>query len=181
MKRLQPTMRRAKTQLNQWWTLRSPREQNLIRLCAYAVTLLCIWIIAVCPAISTIKTTSDVLPRLRQDAAVVRSIAMQAQNLAHSILVPGVQVSDMEAALQNSLRLANLSTTVSIQTEHTTNVYLLRVNEAPARDFLDWLLRSSRALEFSVQALTLERPIRSGKDISGLVTGTVELRVQDKS
>lgn len=167
------------------WQGFSTRERHLLRLTLLAVVLGAAWILLLKPALQTIQRWQTEIPRLQAQAHELESILQDVAPVAQQP-VQLASADEAMAALNATLEtsgLAEVSTlTVLDSPESALNdqprsgmQYRLQVSVAPAYQVIAWLMSTPESLGINVLDIQLRRGAMSPADVSGRVSGHVEL------
>ena len=88
---LPPALADARTQLGRVWQARLPRERQLIMAMAVAIAVLIVWLIAVQPALRTLRDTPIELARLDEQMQQMTLAAHEMETLRSASPVPTEQ------------------------------------------------------------------------------------------
>jgi general secretion pathway protein M len=91
---LPPGVAGARAQAGQFWRSRAPRERQLIAAGAIALALLIVWMIAVQPALRTLRETPAELDRLDSQWQQMQLAAFESATLRSASPVPAAQASE---------------------------------------------------------------------------------------
>lgn len=128
------------------WAQRTPREKQLLRLCAAVLVLAALWQVALAPAWRIWQAAPAQQARLDAQTQTMRQLQAQAQSLQ----TPN-PISRAESVqwLENHLAELGPGAKVNVQGERAT----LSLDAAPPEAFARWIgLARERALAIPVQA-----------------------------
>lgn len=91
---LPPAVAGARAQAGQFWRSRAPRERQLIAAGTIALALLVVWMIAVQPALRTLRETPAELDRLDAQWQQMQLAALESATLRSASPVPPAQASE---------------------------------------------------------------------------------------
>lgn len=171
--------------LQQAWTQRSPRERQLLRLCAFALLLAALWSLAVAPAWRTWQKAPAQQALLDAQSQSMRQLQAQAKIWQAS---RPISRSESIQWLETHLSELGPDAKISLQADQVT----LSLNAAPAEAMAHWLRMAREwAMAMPVQA-QLQRgpspstpatadkqakPSISPTDNTALLRGTLVLRL----
>ena len=89
-----PAAAAAREQAGQFWRSRAPRERQLIAAGAIAFALLVVWMIAVQPALRTLRETPAELDRLDLQWQQMQMAALESSSLRSASPVPPAQAAE---------------------------------------------------------------------------------------
>ena len=89
-----PGLAGARAQAGQFWQSRAPRERQLIAAMAGAVLVLVVWLIAVRPALNTLRETPAELDRLDNQWQQMQLAAFESTTLRAAAPVPPQQAAE---------------------------------------------------------------------------------------
>ena len=84
----------ARAQAGQFWRARAPRERQLIAAMAFALAVLVVWLIAVQPALRTLRETPAELDRLDTQWQQMQLAALESATLRSASPVPPAQATE---------------------------------------------------------------------------------------
>ncbi|MCQ9617060.1 type II secretion system protein M [Paenalcaligenes niemegkensis] len=174
------------------WQGFSTRERHLLRLTLLAVVLGAAWILLLKPALQTIQRWQTEIPRLQTEIPRLQAQAHELESILQDVAPVAQQpvqlasADEAMAALNATLEaagLAEVSTlTVLDSPESALNdqprsgmQYRLQVSVAPAYQVIAWLMSTPESLGINVLDIQLRRGAMSPADVSGRVSGHVEL------
>lgn len=91
---LPPGVAGAREQAGQFWRARAPRERQLIAAMALALAVLVVWLIAVQPALRTLRETPAELDRLDTQWQQMQLAALESATLRSASPVPPAQATE---------------------------------------------------------------------------------------
>jgi general secretion pathway protein M len=91
---LPPSITGARQQAGQFWQARAPRERQLIVAMAIAVAALMVWMIAIQPALRTLREAPVELARLDQQWQQTQLAAFESEGLRNATPVPPAQAAE---------------------------------------------------------------------------------------
>lgn len=91
---LSPGAAAARQQAGQFWQARAPHERQLIVAMAFAVALLIVWLVAVRPALDTLRETPAELDRLDAQWQQTQLAALESATLRSASPVPPQQAAE---------------------------------------------------------------------------------------
>jgi general secretion pathway protein M len=91
---LPPGVAGARQQASQLWRARAPRERQLIAAGALALAVLIVWLIAVQPALTTLRETPVELDRLDTQWQQMQLAALESASLRSASPVPPAQATE---------------------------------------------------------------------------------------
>ena len=91
---LPPAIAGARQQAGQFWQARAPRERQLIAVMAAALAVLIVWLIAVQPALRTLRETPAEIARLDQQWQQTQLAAFEIASLRNATPVPPAQAAE---------------------------------------------------------------------------------------
>jgi len=91
---LPPAVAGAREQAGRFWRSRAPRERQLIAAGAFALALLVVWLIAVQPALRTLREAPAELDRLDAQLQQMQIAAMESTALRSASPVPPAQANE---------------------------------------------------------------------------------------
>ena len=91
---LPPSITGARQQAGQFWQARAPRERQLIAAMAVALALLVVWLIAIQPALRTLRQAPVELGRLDQQWQQTQLAAFESESLRNATPVPPAQAAE---------------------------------------------------------------------------------------
>ncbi len=91
---LPPALDDARRQAGKFWQARAPRERQLIALAALAVALLLVWLVAMQPALKTLRETPVELDALDTQWQQMQLSALESDGLRSASPVPPAQAAD---------------------------------------------------------------------------------------
>ncbi|MGZ8260261.1 MAG: type II secretion system protein GspM, partial [Caldimonas sp.] len=91
---LPPGVAGARQQAGQFWQSRAPRERQLIAAMAVAVALLLVWLVAVQPALRTLRETPAELDQLDAQWQQMQVAAIESTTLRAASPVPPQQAAE---------------------------------------------------------------------------------------
>ena len=91
---LPPGVAAARQQAGQFWQSRAPRERQLIAAMAIAVAVLLVWLVAVQPALRTLRETPAELDRLDSQWQQMQVAALESTTLRSASPVPPQQAAE---------------------------------------------------------------------------------------
>ena len=100
---LPPGVAGARAQAGQFWRSRAPRERQLIAAGAIALAALLVWLIAVQPALKTLRETPAELDRLDLQLQQMQLAAFESAGLRSASPVPPAQASEAVRAATERL------------------------------------------------------------------------------
>lgn len=159
-----------------WWAQRDRREQRLLAACALFLALAALWMLGLRPALRTIDAQRQALPSLRAEVAYVQSVVQQAQALA-THRVGMVPESELDEAIQSSLRQAGLDTVLQVSStdDDQTRLWTLSLASVPAARVIAWLSSTPDLLQLDTRSVALQRAMVQGRERPGLLDGQIVL------
>lgn len=100
---LPPALAGARQQAGQFWQARAPRERQLIAVMVSALTILALWMIAVQPALRTLREAPIELVRLDQQWQQTQLAAFESESLRSATAVPPAQAGEALRAATDRL------------------------------------------------------------------------------
>jgi len=91
---LPPALTGAREQAGQFWQARAPRERQLIGAAAFALAILALWLIAIQPAVRTLREAPVELDRLDQQWQQTQLAAFESESLRNASPVPPAQAGE---------------------------------------------------------------------------------------
>ena len=91
---LPPSITGARQQAGQFWQARAPRERQLIVAMAVALALLAVWLVAIQPALRTLRQAPVELGRLDQQWQQTQLAAFESESLRNATPVPPAQAAE---------------------------------------------------------------------------------------
>jgi general secretion pathway protein M len=139
----------ARQEARQFWQSRAPRERQLIAAMAVAVALLIIWLIAVRPALNTLRETPAELERLDAQWQQMQLAALESATLRSASPVPPQQAAE---ALRAATERLGGKGKIALQGDRAT----LTFSGASFETLRDWIgeaRSAARARPVEVQLL----------------------------
>jgi general secretion pathway protein M len=100
---LPPAIAGARQQAGQFWQARAPRERQLIAAMVAALALLALWMIAIQPALRTLREAPLELARLDQQWQQTQLAAFEVESLRSATAVPPAQAGEALRAATDRL------------------------------------------------------------------------------
>jgi general secretion pathway protein M len=150
----------ARQQAGQFWQARAPHERQLIVAMAVAVALLLVWLVAVRPALSTLRETPAELDRLDAQWQQMQLAALERATLRSASPVPPQQAAE---ALRAATERLGGKGKIALQGDRAT----LTFSGASFETLRDWIgeaRSAARARPVEVQLL------KSASGYSGAIT-----------
>ena len=91
---LPPALASVRQQARQFWQARAPRERQLLAAVAVALLVLVVWLIAVQPALKTLRETPAELDRLDLRWQQMQLATVESESLRAASPVPSAQAQD---------------------------------------------------------------------------------------
>lgn len=115
-------LKQLRAALTQFWSAREAREQRMLLAAATVITATLLYVLLIAPALSARQKFTKTLPQLREQAALMQTLAAQAVTLQASSSAPIAAMSraSIEASLQThqlkarSINLAGASAQVQL-------------------------------------------------------------------
>ena len=173
----QNEIERLQSVLKAWWSKHSLRERRLLAAAAVTVMVALLWLFALEPALRTLHTARQQLPLMRNQAAQVGAIALEAQALRQTSAAV-LEHGGLESKLHESLQRAGLAQTVSAVAESSgpeAFTWRIRVDNAHAGHFMQWLASVPDLMQLTVHNAALTRATIQGRDRPGHLSGTLVL------
>jgi general secretion pathway protein M len=148
------------------WLARTDQERKMLAIGGAVAALALVYALFVAPAVSGRAQLEKTLPQMRQDAAQMRSLALEAGELARQ---PALQVAPMT---RDSLAasLATLSVT-PVSLSVTGDTARLQLAGVPFANLVGWLDAQRREGRISVQEAAI-----TAQGAAGQVDATLTLR-----
>jgi general secretion pathway protein M len=89
-----PALDDARQQAGKFWQARAPRERQLLALAAAAVVVLLVWLVAMQPALKTLRETPVELDALDAQWQQLQLAALESEGLRSASPVPPAQAAD---------------------------------------------------------------------------------------
>lgn len=115
------------------WAALAPRERRLVGLAAVAVMLALLWLVALAPALATLRDAPAQRALLQSEAQRMQALRAEAQALA---ALPRLDRDEAVRALEAGTR-ARLGSAAQLSV--TGDRALLTLRDAPAQALADWL------------------------------------------
>ncbi len=100
---LPPAIAGARQQAGQFWQARAPRERQLIAAMVAALAILALWMIAIQPALRTLREAPIELARLDQQWQQTQLAAFESESLRSATAVPPAQAGEALRAATDRL------------------------------------------------------------------------------
>lgn len=100
---LPPAIAGARQQAGQFWQARAPRERQLIAAMVAALAILAVWIIAIQPALRTLREAPIELARLDRQWQQTQLAAFESDSLRSATAVPPAQAGEALRAATDRL------------------------------------------------------------------------------
>jgi general secretion pathway protein M len=143
-------LNQIKEQVSLAWLARTEQERRFLSAGAAVVLLALVYVIFVAPALNGRTQLNKDLPRLRQDAAQMQALALDAAQLAHQ---PPVQLVPMsKESLTASLGTRSI---VPVSLSMTGDYAKLQLKDASFANVVSWLDAQRRENRISVQDATI--------------------------
>ncbi len=143
-------LNQIKEQVALAWLARTEQERRFLSVGAAAVLLALLYVIFIAPALNGRKKLNEDLPRLRQDAALMQALAVDAAQLAHQ---PPVQLVPMSReSLSASLAARSM---VPVSLSMTGDYAKLQLKDASFASLVTWLDAQRRENRISVHDATV--------------------------
>jgi len=88
---LPPALARTRDQARSYWSSRAPRERRLLLAAGYALAALAVWLLAVQPALRTLREAPAQLDRLEAQLQQLQRLAAESQSLKGAAPVSSAQ------------------------------------------------------------------------------------------
>lgn len=135
-----------KEQLSLAWLARTEQERRFLSVGAGALLLALLYVLFVAPALNGRVQLNKDLPRLRQEAALIQALAIEAAQLANQ---PPVQLTPMsKETLTASLATRSI---VPVSLSMTGDYAKLQVKDASFANLITWLDAQRRESRIAVQ------------------------------
>ena len=122
----------ARAQAGQLWRSRAPRERQLIAAMAIAIAVLLVWLIAVQPALRTLRETPTELDRLDSQWQQMQLAALESASLRSASPVPPAQATE---ALRSATERLGGKGKISLQGDRA----VLTFSGVPFEGLRNWL------------------------------------------
>jgi general secretion pathway protein M len=143
-------LNQIKEQVALAWLARTEQERRFLSAGGAVVLLALLYLIFVAPALNGRAQLNKDLPRLRQDAALMQALAIDAAQLAH---LPPVQLVPMsKESLTASLAARSI---VPVSLSMTGDYAKLQLKDASFANLVTWLDAQRRENRISVQDATV--------------------------
>ncbi|MGV3743347.1 MAG: type II secretion system protein GspM [Burkholderiaceae bacterium] len=112
MKLNSPALNRYSQPLQDFWSVRNPRERNMLSIAATAIALALVYLLLIDPALEGRDQLRKTLPNLRQQVAQMQALSKEAGELADrdAPVVEPISRTSVEASLsRNGLKPQNLT------------------------------------------------------------------------
>ena len=146
---LPPGVARARQQAGQFWRSRAPRERQLIVAMALAVGVLIVWLIAVQPALRTLRETPAELDRLDAQWQQMQLAALESTTLRTASPVPPQQAAE---ALRAATERLGGKGKIALQGDRATMTFSAVPFEA-LRNWIGEVRSAARARPIEAQLL----------------------------
>lgn len=144
-------MNRLYTVFLSWWATREPREQALLRAAGALVALAALWLLALAPALKTVRSFESTYTQQAAQLQTMRSLQAQAQSLqANPTLSSVAAVQALQAAVQADL---GAKATLSIAAGQAT----LTLQDTSPEALAQWLAHARTQAHAVPQAASLRR------------------------
>jgi general secretion pathway protein M len=146
---LPPGIAGARQQAGQFWRSRAPRERQLIAAMALALAVLLIWLIAVRPALATLRETPVELDRLDLQWQQMQLAALESASLRSASPVPPAQAAE---ALRSATERLGGKGKIAFQGDRAVLTFS-GVAFEPLRNWLGEVRSAARARPIEAQLL----------------------------
>lgn len=176
---LQPLAPAAGRARQRYQTL-APRERRLVNGAGAVLALALVFTLLVEPALDTVRTLREQLPRLRGQAAAVADLTRQAATLRGQAAAPAATLP-APAEIGASLARAGLPADHwQLAAPGQGDSVTLALTEVPASALLRWLENVGADWGLAVTKVELTRAANpNGRPLPGLVNGSVTLALPD--
>ena len=147
---LPPGVAGARQQAGQFWQARAPRERQLIVAMAVAVGILLVWLIAVQPALRTLRETPVELDRLDAQWQQMQLAALESTTLRSASPVPPQQAAE---ALRAATERLGGKGKIALQGDRAT----LTFSAVPFEALRNWIGEARSAARARPVEATLSR------------------------
>lgn len=151
------------------WTALAPRERRLVSLAAAAVVLALLWLLALAPALATLRSAPAQRAQLQAEAQRMQALRDEAQALK---ALPRLDPQEAQRALEASTR-ARLGS--AAQFSMVGERAQVTVRDVSAQDLADWLADARANARASVVDARLTRGGERSAGTSASWSGTLSL------